>query len=92
MRIDLNGISLNGMEREDKTKKAGAKPTSSPNVEDKASLSTDTLSLTSLEATALAAPEVRQDKVEALRQAIQNGEYKVDPQKIAHAILEHNKR
>lgn len=92
MRIDLNGISLNGMEREDKTKKTGAKPASSPHVEDKASLSTDTLNLSSLEAKVQAAPEVRQEKVEALRQAIQNGEYEVDPQKIAHAILEHNKR
>jgi len=91
MRIDLNGISLNGMEREDKTKKAGAKSPGASHVEDKASLSTDTLSLSSLEAKVQASPEVRQDKVEALRQAIQNGEYEVDPQKIAHAILEHNK-
>ena len=45
MRIDLNGISLNGMEREDKTKKTGAKPAGGASVEDKASLSTDTLSL-----------------------------------------------
>jgi negative regulator of flagellin synthesis FlgM len=92
MRIDLNGISLNGTEREDKTKKTGAKPTSAAHVEDKASLSTDTLSLSSLEAKVQAAPEVRHDRVDALRQAIQNGEYEVDPQKIAHAILEHNKR
>lgn len=92
MRIDLNGISLNGMEREDKTKKTGAKPAGAGNVEDKASLSTDTLSLSSLEAKVQGTPEVRNDRVEALRQAIQNGEYEVDPQKIAHAILEHNKR
>ena len=92
MRVDLNGISLNGLEREDKTKKAGAKPAGAANVEDKASLSVDTLSLSSLEAKVQATPEVRQDKVEALRQAIQNGEYKVEPDKIAHAILQHNKR
>jgi len=88
MRIDLSNISLNGVQPDDKTRKAGSKAPSTPNVEDKASLSVDTLSLSSLTAQALAAPPVRQDKVEALRQSIQNGEYKVEPDKIARAILE----
>ena len=48
MRIDLNNISLNGVEREDKTRKAGGKATSAPDVEDKTSLSVDTLSVSSL--------------------------------------------
>ncbi len=39
MRIDLNNISLNGVEREDKTRKAGSKAPSAPSVEDKTSLS-----------------------------------------------------
>ena len=88
MRIDLNNISLNGVERDDSTRKAGSKALSAPRIEDKASLSLDTLSISSLEAQALAAPPVRQDKVDALRQAIQNGDYKVEPDKIAQAILE----
>ena len=37
-------------------------------------------------------PSVRQDKVDALRQQIQNGDYKVDADEIAQAILKQNKR
>ena len=90
MRIDLNNISLQGLERDDKTRKAGSKAPSTPNVEDKASLSVDTLSISSLETRAMSVPQIRQDKVEALRQSIQNGEYKVEPEKIAQAILDRN--
>ena len=92
MRIDLNNVLLNSVEREDKTRKTASKAPSAPSVEDKASLSVDTLSVSSLETQTMAAPAVRQDKIDALRQAIQNGEYKVEPDKVAQAILEHNKR
>jgi negative regulator of flagellin synthesis FlgM len=92
MRIDLNNLSFTGVERDDKTRKTGSKAPSTPNVEDKASLSVDTLSVSSLATQALAAPSVRQEKVEALRQAVQNGEYKIEPEKVAQAILEQNKR
>ncbi|MBZ5649471.1 MAG: flagellar biosynthesis anti-sigma factor FlgM [Acidobacteriia bacterium] len=92
MRIDLTNIRFQGPESDDKTRKAGSRAPSTPNVEDKASLSTDALSISSLEAQAMATPPVRQDKVEALRQSIQNGDYRVEADKIAHAILEHNQR
>jgi flagellar biosynthesis anti-sigma factor FlgM len=90
MRIDLTNISFQGVEPEQRARKAGSKAPSTPNVEDKASLSVDTLSVSSLEAQALSAPQIRHDKVEALRQSIQNGEYKVEPEKIAQAILDRN--
>lgn len=92
MRIDLNNLLLNSVEREDKTRKSASKASSAPSVEDKASLSVDTLSVSSLQAQAMAAPPVRQDRVDALRHAIQNGEYKVEADKVAQAILEQNKR
>jgi negative regulator of flagellin synthesis FlgM len=92
MRIDLHNISLPGLERDEKTRKAGNKAPSTPSVEDKASLSSDALSISAFQAKALATPEIRQDKVEALRQSIQNGDYKVEPDKVAQAILEHNQR
>jgi flagellar biosynthesis anti-sigma factor FlgM len=92
MRIDLNQIALNGVDREVKAKKAAAKAPSAPEVKDKASLSSDSLDVSSLEAQALASPEVRQEKVEALRQSVQSGDYKVEADKVAHAILEHHKR
>ncbi len=97
MRIDLNRISLeqisqSKIEREDQARKASGKGPAAPNVEDKASLSVDALSVSSLAAQALSAPSVRQDKVDALRQAVQSGEYKPDAEKTAQAILEQNKR
>jgi len=92
MRIDLTNVRFQELERDDKTRKAGSKAPSTPNVEDKASLSADALSISSLEAQALNTPSIRQDKVEALRQSIQNGDYKVEADKIAHAILEQNQR
>jgi flagellar biosynthesis anti-sigma factor FlgM len=36
---------------------------------------------------ALAVPDVRQDKVDAVRQAISSGEYKIDPARIASGII-----
>ena len=92
MRIDLTNIRFQGLERDDKTRKAGSKAASAPSVEDKASLSTDALSVSALEAHAMNTPPVRQDKVDALRQSIQNGDYRVEADKIAHAILEQNQR
>jgi negative regulator of flagellin synthesis FlgM len=91
MRIDLNSISLNNIEREDKAKKAAGKQSGAANIEDKATLSSDSLDTSALEAQALASPEVRQDKVEALRQQVQNGQYKVDADEIAKSILKYNK-
>jgi negative regulator of flagellin synthesis FlgM len=90
MRIDLNGLSLGGVEREAKTKKPAGQVGSSANIEDTASLSSDTVSLASLKAQAMASPEIRQEKVAALRESIQNGTYKVEPDKIAQAILGQN--
>lgn len=92
MRIDLTNIRFQGLERDDKAKKAGSKAASAPNVEDKASLSTDALSVSALEAQAMNTTAIRQDKVEALRQSIQNGDYRIEADKISHAILEQNQR
>jgi flagellar biosynthesis anti-sigma factor FlgM len=47
----------------------------------------DTVSLSSLTTQTLQMPEVRQDKVDNLRQMIANGEYRVDPNQIADAML-----
>jgi len=92
MRIDLNNILMNGVEREGETRKARGKSPNAPNVEDKTSLSSDTLGVSSLTTQAMEAPSVRQDRVEALRQQVQNGEYNLDANKIAQAILQQNKR
>jgi flagellar biosynthesis anti-sigma factor FlgM len=52
-----------------------------------AQFSSDAIRLSSLEQQANAASEVRQEKVSALRQAIESGEYGVSDATLADAIL-----
>jgi len=55
--------------------------------EDKATLSTDKASVDGLTAQAMGSPEIRQDKVEALRQAVKNGQYAIEPDAVAEAMI-----
>ncbi|MFP5277615.1 MAG: flagellar biosynthesis anti-sigma factor FlgM [Acidobacteriota bacterium] len=54
--------------------------------EDRVTLSSLDGTAAALAARAMSTPQIRQDKVGALRQAISNGSYQLDPAKIAHAI------
>jgi negative regulator of flagellin synthesis FlgM len=56
--------------------------------EDRATLTSDSTSVSSLVGKALESPEVRQDKVDNLRQAVESGQYKLEPDKIASSILD----
>jgi len=58
-----------------------------PAGEDTASLSFDRASVGSLVSQAMSSPEVRQDKIDALRQSIANGQFKIEPAKVAEAML-----
>jgi len=55
--------------------------------DDTTTLTSDTSSTVSLVSSALGSPEIRQGKVDNLRQAISNGEYQVDPASIAAAMV-----
>jgi negative regulator of flagellin synthesis FlgM len=55
--------------------------------EDTATLPLDNENTKALIAKALSFPETRQDKIEALRRAITSGEYRIEPDKVAEAIL-----
>jgi negative regulator of flagellin synthesis FlgM len=55
--------------------------------DDRTTLTSDTTSVSSLVSTALSSPEVRQGRVDTLRQAISSGEYQVDPASIASAMV-----
>lgn len=55
--------------------------------DDRTTLTSDTVSLTSLVGAALSSPEVRQGRVDSLRQAISSGEYQVDPSSVAAAMV-----
>ena len=57
---------------------------------DRTTFHADSLSVQSLTSQAMNSPEVRQDKVDALRQSVNSGEYKPDATKTASAIVESN--
>lgn len=55
--------------------------------EDQAQLSGAQTQVAALAAQASQLPEVRQERVQALREVVHRGEYRVDPEKIADAIM-----
>ncbi|HEY1800677.1 MAG TPA: flagellar biosynthesis anti-sigma factor FlgM [Terriglobales bacterium] len=94
MKIDLNSLNLNNSSldrtslnqaQHSATSEIGAEGTQG---QDSASLSLDQASIQSLQTQTLSTPEVRQDKVDALRQAIANGQYGIEPDKIADAMIQ----
>jgi flagellar biosynthesis anti-sigma factor FlgM len=93
MKVDLNGLTgpaLDGVkspQRSPSESTAASATNSEATVGDAATLSVDSARVNSLVAKALDAAAIRQDKVEALRQAVQNGEYEVDPAQIAEAMI-----
>lgn len=87
MRIDLNSPLQRGIETEKSGKSSQSSTARASRVGDDAGLLEDSVTLSSLATKALESPEVRQDKVDGLRQAIQNGQYSVDPYQVAEAML-----
>jgi flagellar biosynthesis anti-sigma factor FlgM len=51
------------------------------------SFAEDTVSISSLAAKAMQTPPIRQDKVESLRQSVASGQYELDPDAIASAMV-----
>lgn len=92
MKVDLTPSALTPRDSQQVRKPAPVDQTglldqvSSPDG-DKVTLSLDTSGITSLQAAALSQPEMRSDTIQALRQAISTGQYKVEPDKIAEAIV-----
>jgi negative regulator of flagellin synthesis FlgM len=91
MRIDAYNLAANDVSNDPSLLQTGAqKVTHSADAgeQDRTTLQSDSASTTSLAKIALNSPEVRQNKVESLTQAIQNGQYQLDPAKIASAMLD----
>jgi flagellar biosynthesis anti-sigma factor FlgM len=68
----------------------GAPASTSATAQDWTSFHSDSTSVQSLTSQALNSPEVRQGTVDALRQAVDGGQYQLDATKIAGAISESN--
>ncbi len=89
MRIGLNTPDQQSISAEQAKKPSTAAPNQSepsPAV-DKTALAQDRVTLSALATQVLGQPEVRQDRVDSLRQSIKSGQYKLDPHEIADAIL-----
>jgi flagellar biosynthesis anti-sigma factor FlgM len=56
--------------------------------EDRTTLMSDSTSVGSLVNTALSFPEVRQSTVDSLREAVNSGQYELDPAKIAASMVD----
>ena len=91
MRIDLTQAAASQIATEPNAKQVSANNGATSALaggEDRTTLTSDTQSLTSLVSTAMNSPEIRQDKVDSLTQAVNSGKYQLDPGKIAASILD----
>ncbi|MBB6145025.1 flagellar biosynthesis anti-sigma factor FlgM [Silvibacterium bohemicum] len=91
MRIDLFNSSADQISSGPSSQKVNAHSSaasSSVSGEDRATLTSNSTSVASLVSTALSTPEVRQDKVDSLQQAISSGQYVLDPVKIAASMID----
>ncbi len=90
MRIDLSNTTANQLSSELNSKRITAQNSTQSggvNGEDHATLTSDSTSVGSLVSTALNSPEVRQGKVDSLRQTISSGQYALDPAIIASSMV-----
>jgi flagellar biosynthesis anti-sigma factor FlgM len=93
MRIDLNP----GPQASPETNRSGAQsagPASASarnplDLDDQTQLSGAHIQVQALVAQASQLPEIRQERVHALRQAIQSGQYQSNPEKVAGAMFAH---
>ncbi|HEY0309007.1 MAG TPA: flagellar biosynthesis anti-sigma factor FlgM [Acidobacteriaceae bacterium] len=89
MKIELAGVAAMqpAIEQSSKHASSSSAVTSGAVAEDRATLSSDSQTVQSLVGQAMQTPAVRQDVVDAVRQTIRSGEYKVDAGKITEGIL-----
>jgi negative regulator of flagellin synthesis FlgM len=94
MRIDLSNSAASQLPSDLSSQQVGTQAAAASSAksqgiseDDRTTLTADTTSLASLVSTALSSPEVRQGRVDNLRQAISNGEYQIDPSSVAAAMV-----
>jgi negative regulator of flagellin synthesis FlgM len=92
MKIEVNGPAASQVPdpRSAKQVSNSGPATSQSATVDRTTFYSDSASVQSLVSQALKSPEIRQDKVDSIRQSVSNGQYQVDPTKIAAAITASN--
>lgn len=91
MRVDLTNVAANQIAAEPSPSQVNASTVAASNLsgsEDRTSFKSDTQSLSSLVSQAMSSPEIRDEKVASLQQAINCGNYKLDPQAIAGSMID----
>lgn len=91
MRINLTNSAASQIAGESDLQKVNSRNVEAANTsstEDRTTLSSDTVSLKSLVNVAMNSPQIRQDKVDALQQAINSGQYNIDPVAIAGSMID----
>jgi negative regulator of flagellin synthesis FlgM len=91
MRIDLNQAAASQIASETSPKQVNAENVAASDLaggEDRATLTSTQQPLSALVSTAMSSPEIRQDRVDSLKQAISNGTYELDPEKIAASMID----
>jgi len=68
---------------------ANAAAAAAPTAEDQTVLSSAYVQVAALSAQAAQLPEVREQRVQALRQAVESGHYRAEPEQIAGALVAH---
>ena len=90
MRIDLNQAASQ-IANESNPKPVDAENVAASdlaNSGDRTTLTSTQQSLNALVSTAMSSPEVRQDRVDSLKQAINDGTYELDPEQIAASMID----
>ena len=89
MKIDLNSptVSLTAAGQASKKVSSSSLSGAQSTTEDRTTLHSEKLSVQSLTSQALQTPEIRQDKVDALSESVESGQYKPDATATASAIL-----
>lgn len=91
MRIDLSQLTSGQVSVEQNAKKVSEQQFNAPETSgsaDRTTLTSGSSSVGALVSKAMSSPEIRQDLVDQLKQAVSNGQYKLDPGAIAASMID----
>jgi negative regulator of flagellin synthesis FlgM len=91
MRIDLFNSAASQIAPQPNSNQVTAHDVETPELTDggdRTTLTSGSGSIGSLVSEAMSSPSIRQDKVASLQQAISSGQYKLDPDQIAGAMID----
>lgn len=91
MRVDLSNTQASQIASEPSSQQVshGTTPAAvGGSDEDRTTLTSDSGAVGSLVSAAMNTPEMRDDKIASLQQAIANGQYDLDPEKIAASMID----